>query len=310
VLDDTKRTQFDDNSGLDHTAILPGMQSTGIENNTEACLIVLAGWEIGRELRLVKESTTFGRSTLADSLINAPSVSRLHARIDKLMKDRETQYVITDLGSSNGVYINNQRTENAILNANDKLRMGDVLFKFVLLDEVDARYHQEVQRLIYYDSLTGLMTMEAFRPELELAIRHAKQKETVFSLAMTDMDGLKRVNDTHGHLAGRMVVREMGAILRSHLRKQDIGALYGGDEAVLLFRATPLTEAVAQAEKIRKAIEDREFIHHETVVRVTLSQGLAEWPRHGTSADSLIAAADKALYKAKELGRNRVCTPE
>lgn len=310
MLDDTKRTQYQENSGLDHTAILPGMQVAGMDINTEARLIVLEGWEIGRELRLVKDSTTFGRSTQADYLINAPSVSRLHARVDKIDKDGEAQYVITDLGSSNGIYVNNQRSENFILNANDKLRMGDVLFKFVLLDEVDARYHQEVQRLIYYDRLTGLMTMEAFRPELELAIRHAKQNETVFSLAMTDMDGLKRVNDTHGHLAGRMVVREMGVILRSQLRKQDIGALYGGDETVLLFPDTPLAEAVVQSEKIRKAIEDREFVHHDTVVRVTLSQGLAEWPKHGTSADSLIAAADKALYKAKELGRNRVCIPE
>ncbi len=308
MLDDAKRSRANKQTGLEHTAIWSNPETAEADFQEQASLIVIAGWEIGRELRLRKQSTTFGRSSQADHLINAPSVSRLHARIDRSEVDGVARFILSDLGSSNGVFVNNRPCTQTVLYPGNKVRMGDVLFKFMMLDEIDARFHQEVQRLIYYDRLTGLMTMEAFRPQLELAIRKAKKKESIFCLVMADLDGLKRVNDTYGHLAGRMVVREMGVLIRNNLRPQDLGALYGGDETIMLYPETPLDAAAQYADALREAIANRSFTHNENDVRVSISQGVAEWPRHASGPEALIAAADKALYKAKALGRNRVCT--
>jgi len=90
------------------------------------------------------------------------------------------------------------------------------------------------------------MEMDSFRSHLEAEMQRSRP-DGVFCVAMTDLDGLKRVNDTYGHLAGRMVVREMGNMMRSSLRKQDLAALYGGDEAVILMPNTRLNEAAEVA---------------------------------------------------------------
>ena len=267
-----------------------------------ASLIILAGGEIGRELKLTEQEHVFGRSLLVSNRIPSPSVSREHAKIVRAQKDGVEYFELTDLKSSNGTLVNNIPITRATLHNGDKIQMGEVLFKFVLQDEADARFHKDVHRLIHYDQLTGLLTMEAFRRRLDTEMRRSE----ILTLAMTDLDGLKRVNDTHGHLAGRMVVRGMGAMIREAIRSQDIAALYGGDESVILFPSTPIPEALEVAERLRKTIEERAFEHQGNAFKVTISQGLAEWPKHGTTAEQIIAAADGALYAAKADGRNCV----
>ncbi len=272
-----------------------------------ATLVVIAGWEIGAELPVGACPVVLGRSTAADLRVNEPSVSRIQARIERATVDGAECYTLTDLNSSNGTFVNEQPARNTPLRNGDRIRLGEVLLKFVQEDEVDARFHQQVHKLIHYDQLTGLLTMETFRRRLDARIRQT-EAERPFALAMTDLDGLKRVNDTFGHLAGRMVVREMGVLMRQVLRRDDLAALYGGDEAVLLFESASLETAVEVAETLRKSIEAQEFEHEGNSFRVTISQGLAEWPRHGATAEALIASADRALYAAKEAGRNRICT--
>jgi diguanylate cyclase (GGDEF)-like protein len=270
-----------------------------------ASLIVLGGWEIGKEIDVASATTILGRGVDCDVCVNAPSVSRQHAQLDLVEEEGERFFRVTDLGSSNGTQVNNVRTPSSRLQNGDKVKMGDVLFKFVLQDEIDSQFHQEVHRLIHYDQLTGLLTMEAFRERL-MNILHQSTAETPFVLAMTDLDGLKPVNDSHGHLAGRMVVGAMGRILRETIRGNDLAGLYGGDEAILVFPNTGLVEAGDTAEQIRLAIEKHDFNHEGTTIRVTISQGLAEFPTQGSTPEALIAAADRALYAAKAAGRNCV----
>jgi diguanylate cyclase (GGDEF)-like protein len=102
----------------------------------------------------------------------------------------------------------------------------------------------------------------------------------------------------------------MGAMMRANLRQHDIAGLYGGDEAVVLYPRTPLEEAMEIAEKLRLTIQERVFEHRGQSFRVTISQGLAEHPAHGETAEEIIAAADKALYAAKAKGRNCACQAE
>ncbi|MDQ1256603.1 MAG: hypothetical protein QG656_1201 [Candidatus Hydrogenedentes bacterium] len=289
-------------STTDRTTIhVPKRAAEGV-GKQRASLIVISGWEIGREIPLSARDQVFGRSVLATTRIVAPSVSREHARIALIDRGGERFYELTDLRSRNGTCLNNEPIETARLEDGDKVQMGEVVFKFAIQDDLDAQFHQDIHRLINYDQLTGLLTMEAFSRRLQVEIH----KKRTFTLAMTDLDGLKRVNDTYGHPTGSNVVREMGAMMRATLRDQDFAALYGGDETIVLFPETSIAEAREVAERIRKTIESRVFESPDETFSVTISQGLAEWPRHGATADDVVAAADAALYAAKDDGRNCV----
>ncbi len=276
--------------------------ATGVR--TVARLIVLAGWEIGRVVDLTGNKTVIGRSAAADVMIPEPLISRRHARVLHLKIGDNDFYEVSDLGSSNGTFVNHAAVQHSALVDGDTLQIGPVLFKFVVRDEAEGAFYRDVHRLIHYDQLTGLLAMDSFlrrvRPELERA--------TVLTLAMTDLDGLKRVNDTFGHLAGRMVVREMGVMFRSVLRTSDIAGLYGGDEAVVAFPETSLDDAALLAEQLRTTVAEHRFEHAGNEFSVTISQGLAQCPAHGPTIEELIAAADRALYAAKAAGRNCVRT--
>lgn len=270
-----------------------------------ASLIVLAGWEIGREFPIKETQITIGRSPDATVTIGLPSVSRQHASITFVKTDEDEYYEIADLNSMNGTRLNNQPVRTERLNSNDKIQLGDVVLKFMLQDEVDALFHQEVHRRIHYNELTGLLTLESFKPHLtDLIAKGASGKK--FTLAMTDLDGLKRVNDTHGHLQGSRVIQAMGGAIRANLRPRDRAGLYGGDEAIILYPECELDEAQTLAESLRKRIAALRFEHQGVPFGVTISQGLAEWPKHGRTIEQIIAAADGALYAAKGAGRN--CT--
>lgn len=275
----------------------------------QASLVVISGWEIGRELEVHGLAQVMGRSTLANTYIASPSVSRQHARIDLVAEGDKDQFVLSDMGSSNGTFVNNERIKRYVLSDGDKVRMGDVVFKFIVQDEVEAQFHKEVHQLIHYDQLTGLLKMEAFRRRLDAMIARTAPCPP-FTLSMTDLDGLKRVNDTYGHLAGRGVVRDMGEMMRGAIREEDCAGLYGGDEAIILYRDATLEIAREVAEGLRQTIEARQFERDGKTFGVTISQGLAEFPRHADTAEGLIAAADRALYAAKQRGRNCVVTAD
>ena len=302
ALSDNKKSLDEDTTdpGNDTTLIMAAR--TDLENTTtiRACLIVQAGAEIGREIELHGRNQILGRSPLVNEYIDSPSVSRAHAQIHVREDKDNTHFEIQDLGSSNGTRVNGALQTRSHLQDGDKVHLGDVLFKFVLMDDADTHYHKEVHRRIHYDQLTGLLTMDAFRNTLNFVINQG----TAFTLAMTDLDGLKKVNDTYGHLAGRMIIREMGVLMRSILEPQDRAGLYGGDEAIFLYPDMPLEATTERAEKLRCLMEEKIFKQDGHTFSVTISQGLAHWPTHGASAEDMIRSADRALYQAKADGRN------
>jgi len=268
-----------------------------------ASLIAIEGWEIGQEVDLEQDETTFGRSMLNDTSVAESSISRTHCKIARRKEGNDEFFEIADLGSSNGTFVNGSRVTTRRLENGNKVRMGDVVFKFALQDVEDEQFHKNIHRLIHFDQLTGLLTMESFKRKLEEELARSS-RDARFALAMTDLDGLKKVNDSFGHLAGRMIVGEMGAMMRAAVRPQDVAGLYGGDEAIVLFPSSRIEEAAEVAEKLRQAIEGRVFEHRGNTFQVTISQGLASFPDHGQTMDGVIAAADSALYEAKAAGRN------
>ncbi len=275
------------------------------QEELHASLIIVAGEEIGREIDLSQPEMIIGRGEEAGVRIFSRSVSRSHARITRAASLKGYEFMIHDMGSMNGILVNNVQITSTVLRDGDKVQLGDVVFKFMVQDAIDAQFHEQIHRLIHFDQLTGLMTMDTFRRVLDDTIRYSHHSE-VFSLAMTDLDGLKKVNDTLGHLAGRKTVAAMGMMMRAAIRPTDRAGLYGGDEAIVLYPKTPLSQACDIAEGLRRNIEARAFEHNGRAYHVTISQGLAEWPLHGRNAEEIIAAADSALYRAKADGRNCV----
>jgi diguanylate cyclase (GGDEF)-like protein len=165
------------------------------------------------------------------------------------------------------------------------------------------RHSQALDQQRKTDPLTGLANRHGLEASLQRAFEEWEQHQEPVSLVIIDIDHFKRLNDTHGHLAGDAVLRGLSDVVRQHIREpQDFLARWGGEEFVVVCHGCKAPQAVALAEKIRKLIEESVF---EGELRATASFGVAEI-QPGQTLSTLFAAADAALYRAKGEGRNRV----
>ena len=159
-----------------------------------------------------------------------------------------------------------------------------------------------LEDLSFKDALTDIYNRRYFVVRIEEeAQRHARFAEPV-SLVLLDLDRFKDVNDRFGHRAGDAALKEVARLVQKHSRNFTVVTRYGGDEFAVLLVNTPKPGAMAYAERIRDVIERHEFAHG----RVTISLGVASLPEDAANGDDLVVAADTAMYKAKDLGRNRV----
>jgi diguanylate cyclase (GGDEF)-like protein len=204
----------------------------------------------------------------------------------------------------NGAEIGGQ----TLLKGGERLRLSTtVILKFALQD----RLENEALETLYSDSvrdpLTGSYNKRFLMERIDHELVHASRHEGALSLMIFDLDHFKRVNDTFGHATGDAVLTETVERVRSALRAEDVLARYGGEEFVVLMRNTPLREALRIAERIRRTIEARTFLHDNNEIELTLSVGVAEFAHPvNPNASELIEMADAHLYRAKTLGRNRV----
>lgn len=155
------------------------------------------------------------------------------------------------------------------------------------------------------DHLTGCFNRRGFEEKLERALSIAVNSGQPLSVIMIDIDHFKEINDTYGHPAGDQAICAIAKILCEELGDEDIVARLGGDEFVLVLPQHEVERAIALAERIRAHVEQTEMA--EINGHVTTSIGVATFPAHTSSSDQLVGAADKALYAAKEKGRNRIC---
>ena len=157
------------------------------------------------------------------------------------------------------------------------------------------------------DALTGLFNRRFVDEFLVRELARAERKTRQLSIISLDIDHFKRINDSFGHGAGDLVLQEVGSILQAHVRDTDIASRVGGEEFLLLLSESPLTHAVKRAEDIRSAIHGMSLKYENADLgRITASFGAVAFPDHGRTPDALIRAADRALYAAKNTGRNKV----
>jgi diguanylate cyclase (GGDEF)-like protein len=157
-----------------------------------------------------------------------------------------------------------------------------------------------------HDALTGLHNRRAFNDFLERAVAREDRQGGHFALLLLDIDRFKALNDTYGHPAGDAALRNTAQLLTHHLRKSDLAARFGGEEFAVLLASTERAGAEHLAEKVRAEVERGRLVYDGARLGVTVSIGVAVWPEDGREPGALVAAADRALYAAKEGGRNRV----
>jgi len=172
---------------------------------------------------------------------------------------------------------------------------------------VEAQYHEEIYRLMTVDGLTQIHNKRYFEEMLEREVSRCARYGRSFSLILFDIDHFKLVNDTHGHLAGDAVLRRLGTLMRTRVRRDDVLARVGGEEFAVILPEVGLEGAVGLARKMNALIDDSRFEFENTAMDITISLGVATWQEGMTVGDELVKRADEKLYEAKDSGRNRVC---
>ena len=189
----------------------------------------------------------------------------------------------------------------------DDLRLLTILSDLAAIALENAKLYHRIEELAISDGLTGLYCQRYFKDRLDEDIVRAARIRQPISLLMLDIDGFKRYNDKYGHIAGDIVLKSIGEILKSSIELGDLAARYGGEEFVLIFFGKGKAEAGRHAEAVRKKIEAEKFVLRQVETHVTVSIGCAALPEDAVSRDELIRSADAALYEAKKDGGNRTC---
>jgi diguanylate cyclase (GGDEF)-like protein len=273
----------------------------------EDCLVTIFAavpTDFGRRHVLKYPLTTIGRGPDNDIALQSDEVSRRHAMLER----RGMDIVVIDLGSTNGTFVNDQptRLKESRLKRGDQLRIGDTVFKYLSGKDIEAQYHVVISQMALTDGLTNLCNRKQLDALLEEEVRRTHRYRRELSLLMLDIDHFKRINDVHGHLVGDGVLTRLAALLLQRLRPSDKLGRYGGEEFCAILPETPLSRASQIGEQLRALVAEQRLVVDNQEVRVSVSIGAAGLNAQMQGVD-LYRAADQMLYRAKSLGRNRVC---
>jgi diguanylate cyclase (GGDEF)-like protein len=291
--------------------LIRSLSEPGEAQKFDACLLGLAGRDMGRRFLLAQRKVTLGRSDQADVTIDDDDASRIHCEILSL----PVGVMLNDLASTNGTFVNGKRVERHLLSDGDQLQIGRSVFRFTRANHVEAHYFDEMFRLTNTDPLTGVYNKRYFLSMLERELARAERHQRQTALLMLDLDFFKKVNDTYGHVAGDAVLVEAAKRIGAILTSEDLLARFGGEEFVALLDETTLEEAAVIAERIRASIAATPVEHAGASIAITTSIGVSGLQEIAGSDDAasrtqrveaLLTLADTKLYEAKHAGRNRV----
>ncbi len=276
----------------------------------EASIILLhpPDMPLGRRTQLGQDKMSVGRDPAAAIPLERDSVSRQHA---ELCRTDDAHWLVRDLGSTNGTFVNERPVEageeGEALRNGDQLRFGDVVFKFLSGDNIEAQYHEEIYRLSIMDGLTAVHNKRYFMDFLERELASAHRHKHPLTLVMLDIDHFKQLNDERGHLCGDAVLKQLAQRMSPRIRREDLFARYGGEEFAAILTITALPGGVRFAENIRQIVARRPFVFEKELLPVTVSLGVTCVENEpAVDAETLIQRADQRLYEAKRAGRNRV----
>jgi two-component system, cell cycle response regulator len=275
-----------------------------------AYIVVLAGSNVGEMYKISGENMTLGRGGSADIRLVDEGISRFHCRI----RTEDGQLVVEDLQSRNGTFLNGQRVGLCRLADGDKIQIGrTTVLKFSFHDQLEESFQRKMFDSALRDGLTRAYNKRFFLDRLHSEVRFALRHQAPLGLLLLDIDHFKRVNDRHGHLAGDRVLSEFSGFILESIRDEDLFARYGGEEFAVLSRLITAEDCERFAERLRRGVEHLSVEYDGQVIPVTVSIGIACLPELKVqTSNELLRAADRALYQAKQRGRNRVvsCMPD
>lgn len=190
----------------------------------------------------------------------------------------------------------------------ERMRLLSVLASFAAMAIDNAQLHTRTRVMAITDALTGLYNHRYFQQVFSRELNRAKRYEKPLAIIMMDVDDFKKFNDTYGHPHGDKVLASMGDFLVEALRGSDLAFRYGGEEFIVLLPETDFQSAIQVAERLRELVESKSVQTLRGVAPhgVTVSVGVAAYPRDGETRGDLLKAVDDLLYRAKEFGKNRV----
>jgi diguanylate cyclase (GGDEF)-like protein len=294
-------------ASIDATIANVGCIAKATVETNDCCLVQIYPTNIVDGLmRLGDDTLTIGREQSNDLSLVDGSVSRFHARLDRV----DGGYVIRDLDSTNGTIVNEEVVKEYTLEGGETIRIGSFIFKFLRASGIEAQYHATVYNAMTRDGLTGAFNKSYLLDSLSQEIARSQRCSRQLCVLLMDIDHFKKVNDTYGHLVGDEVLREFSKRIAQSKRDDDLLCRYGGEEFVVILSETDLDNAVNIAEKCNRAVASPPFTTSAGEFSVTVSVGVAQLPFQSQAIDAtaLLEMADVQLYRAKEEGRNRVCS--
>ena len=272
---------------------------------SEAALTVLRGDNVGALYPVLGLEAIIGRDPEVAVALPDSSLSRQHARIHR----SGNTYSIEDLGSTNGTFVDEERvTGRRSLEDGCRIYLGTrTVLHFRLHDAVELDAVCASYALTVRDPLTGIFNRRHLQERLWSEAAFARRHRTPVSVILLDIDHFKRINDEYGHAAGDAALRLLANALTALTRQEDVLARYGGEEFALIARGIDRARTLALAERMRGAVEEQRLLVADRSISFTVSVGIAHSESgEDAQAQQLFEAADRALYAAKDAGRNIV----
>jgi two-component system cell cycle response regulator len=287
-------------------ATLPADNARQKDADKRVCLVVLCGNNVGEVFTLNQGVTVLGRDDNAHVQIMDAGTSRQHAAV--FYDPQKDRFQIHDLGSRNGTRLNGEPvSEPQTLARGDKIEIGmQTVLRVSYGDEAETQYARRMYDQVLRDGLTGVFNRRYLTERLDSEVAFAKRHKTALSLIMLDIDHFKKINDTYGHPTGDQVLKQLADRVMLTIRTEDVLTRYGGEEFAILCRDIAEASAAILAERVRSLVADRPFAIEAGELEVTVSLGVADLLDIEAESQALLDAADKALYVAKDSGRNCV----
>jgi two-component system, cell cycle response regulator len=269
-----------------------------------AVLLRMDGVLAGQLHVLGKSTFRIGRHPKNDLRADDTGISRFHACIEW----EADGHVIEDLDSRNGTFVGGSAVTRRRLIDGDWIQLGPrVGFRYSITDATQEELLQRLFESSTRDALTGTYNRKHFEERLNAEVAYGLRHNTEIALVLFDIDHFKRINDTHGHQIGDVVLRQVATTAARRLRTEDVLARFGGEEFAVILRGTSRLGAGLVAERLRSLVAALPAIVDGKPIPVTVSAGCASLECCANrSPHELVAAADRRLYLAKRQGRNRV----
>ncbi|MDD5034091.1 MAG: GGDEF domain-containing protein [Methylococcaceae bacterium] len=270
------------------------------QNAQNSYLAVILNDAVGKKFKLAG-SMIIGRKEDCEIRIDHRSISRKHARI--MLEANGYSAMVEDLASLNGTYYRGKRIQKMRIHDGELIEFGNVPCKFF----TDTHAEHGLLDMSSLDQMTGIYNKRYFLDSVNERIRQSAGHDTLLSLLTFDIDHFKKINDTHGHVAGDMVLKRICRIVAGLLPETLVFARIGGEEFAIMLPGSGINDALSLAETVRGTIENSDFEFMGTQIPVTLSAGVCEYSKDMKKAEQFMHKADCKLYLAKNRGRNNVC---